>query len=216
MVQDSEYTQSNDCRFLAYKSPWEFTPTPFQPNTITKLQCTLLLSGQIHSPCFISTNICTLWFRILLYHCWYSTLRGFGWPDRPGSSRQVWGISSFQYQLHVHSRALPHLYKVHSRALPHLYQVHSRALSHLYQVHSRALPHLYHVNCRALPYLYQVNSRALPHLYQVNTRALPHLYQVNSRALPHLYQVNSRALPHLYKVNTRALPQLYHVCRAEL
>jgi hypothetical protein len=26
-----------------------------------KLQCTLQLSGQIHSPCFVSTNICTLW-----------------------------------------------------------------------------------------------------------------------------------------------------------
>ncbi len=26
-----------------------------------KLQCTLQLSGQIHWPCFISTNICTLW-----------------------------------------------------------------------------------------------------------------------------------------------------------
>jgi len=26
-----------------------------------KLQCTLHLSGQIHWPCFISTNICTLW-----------------------------------------------------------------------------------------------------------------------------------------------------------
>ncbi len=28
-----------------------------------KLQCTLQLSGQIHWPCFISTNICTLCFR---------------------------------------------------------------------------------------------------------------------------------------------------------
>ncbi len=27
-----------------------------------KLQCTLQLSGQIHWPCFISTNICTLWY----------------------------------------------------------------------------------------------------------------------------------------------------------
>ncbi len=26
-----------------------------------KLECTLQLSGQIHWPCFISTNMCTLW-----------------------------------------------------------------------------------------------------------------------------------------------------------
>ncbi len=30
------------------------------PSPVT-LQCTLQLSGQIHWPCFISTNICTLW-----------------------------------------------------------------------------------------------------------------------------------------------------------
>ncbi len=29
-----------------------------------KLECTLQLSGQIHWPCFISTNMCTLWSRV--------------------------------------------------------------------------------------------------------------------------------------------------------
>ncbi len=37
-----------------------------------KLQCTLQLSGQIHWPCFISTNICTLWFY-LPKPSWWST-----------------------------------------------------------------------------------------------------------------------------------------------
>jgi hypothetical protein len=31
-----------------------------------KLQCTLQRSGQIHWPCFISTNICTLWSKYSL------------------------------------------------------------------------------------------------------------------------------------------------------
>jgi hypothetical protein len=31
----------------------------------TKLQCTLQLSGQIHSPYFISINICTLWCGVM-------------------------------------------------------------------------------------------------------------------------------------------------------
>ncbi len=64
----SEYTQSGDCRFLAYipswwkNQPWLVRvggarPPPFNllPSR-TKLQCTLLLCGLIHSPCFISTN----------------------------------------------------------------------------------------------------------------------------------------------------------------
>jgi hypothetical protein len=39
-------------------------PPPFSllPSR-TKLQCTLLLSGQIHSPCFISTSVCSLCSR---------------------------------------------------------------------------------------------------------------------------------------------------------
>ncbi len=68
VVQPSEYTQSSHCRFLAYIQPWwknqpwlvrvGCTPTPFSllPSR-TKLHCTVLLSGQIHPPCFISTNI---------------------------------------------------------------------------------------------------------------------------------------------------------------
>jgi hypothetical protein len=31
--------------------------------TLRKLQCTLQLRGQIHSPYFISTPVCTLWRR---------------------------------------------------------------------------------------------------------------------------------------------------------
>jgi hypothetical protein len=36
-------------------------PSLLLPSPV-KLQCTLQLSGQIHWPYFISTNICTLWF----------------------------------------------------------------------------------------------------------------------------------------------------------
>ncbi len=38
-------------------------PSLYLPSRI-KLQCTLQLSGQIHSPYFISTNRCTLWLRL--------------------------------------------------------------------------------------------------------------------------------------------------------
>jgi hypothetical protein len=42
-------------------------PLSLHLSSHTKLQCTLQLSGQVHSPYFISTNICALWFypRIL-------------------------------------------------------------------------------------------------------------------------------------------------------
>ncbi len=73
----SEYTQSGNDQFLEYgifhhdgkicPAWWGWGlhahPTPFSllPSH-TKLQCTLLPSVQIMSPCFISTSICTQWF----------------------------------------------------------------------------------------------------------------------------------------------------------
>ncbi len=69
------YTQSRNGRFLAYiPSLMEkfaqageggrctLTPLSLQLPSRKELQCTLQLSGQIHSPYFISTNICTLWW----------------------------------------------------------------------------------------------------------------------------------------------------------
>jgi hypothetical protein len=52
------YTQSGDCQFQAYiPSLWKNQPWLVRVGGArrTKLQCTLLLRGQIHSLCFIST-----------------------------------------------------------------------------------------------------------------------------------------------------------------
>jgi hypothetical protein len=69
----TEYTQSGNCRFMVYfPSWWKNQPwmvregvhahplTHLLPSR-TKLQCTLQLRRQIHSPYFISTPLCTLW-----------------------------------------------------------------------------------------------------------------------------------------------------------
>ncbi len=86
----AEYTQSGDCRFLAYipsrskNQPWLVRVSR------TKLQCTLLLRGLIHSPYFISTlyvlsglikrNVqsrllqCTLFCLAIPYNCPFKSL----------------------------------------------------------------------------------------------------------------------------------------------
>ncbi len=69
----TEYTQSGYCRFLAYipswlkNQPWLVRvggacppPLSLSPSR-TKLQCTLLLRGQIHSLYFLSIPYSTLW-----------------------------------------------------------------------------------------------------------------------------------------------------------
>ncbi len=66
-------TQSDNDRFLAYipsrvKFAWLVRVGGARPPlslllpSPVKLQWTLQLSGQIHWPCFISINICTLWY----------------------------------------------------------------------------------------------------------------------------------------------------------
>ncbi len=43
----------------------------------TKLQCTLQLRGQIHSPYFISTHICTLWITLPAMSHFYKRLHKY-------------------------------------------------------------------------------------------------------------------------------------------
>jgi len=129
MEEITEYTQSGDCRFLAYipswwkNQPWLVgvggcTPTPFSLLPLRKkLHCTLLLRGQIYLLSFHSTLYVLCGINRRRYYRWIYIYVNIPLADTrkspppgPGGNcvwRPVWASGSGEYPVGVGETPLP-------------------------------------------------------------------------------------------------------------